>query len=106
MQIVIHTKNGQLLLKNIYSKIDSGELKTWEIRINKNQEVLFNNTPEQWAGKVLLKPDDHYNGFKIITTYWSSSPAPNEANKGYIIGRFIEILMVHFKDQFSKLEVS
>lgn len=106
MQIIIHTKDADVLFKAINVKIRKGELKTWEIKLNKENKVLYNHTPEQWSEKILLKPNEHNNGLKIITAYWSNKSAPDEATKGYIIGRFIEILMVHFRSHFSKLEVS
>lgn len=106
MQIIIHTKDGDALFNSINAKIKKGELKTWEIKLNKENHVLYNHSPEQWSEKVLLQPKDHANGLKIVTTYWSKNTAPDEATKGYIIGRFVEILMVHFKSHFSKLEVS
>jgi hypothetical protein len=105
MQIIIYTKDDDALFKAINAKIRKGELKTWEIKLNKDKEVLYNHTPDQWSEKVLLQPKDHTNGLKIVTTYWSKNPAPDEATKGYIIGRFVEILMVHFREHFSKLEV-
>ncbi|HFK5543595.1 TPA: hypothetical protein ACG0AR_000437 [Elizabethkingia anophelis] len=106
MQIIIHTKDGDALFKAINAKIRKGDLKTWEIKLNKENQVLYNHSPEQWSEKVLLIPKDHINGLKIQTTYWSNKPEPDQATKGYIVGRFVEILMVHFKNHFSKLEVS
>ncbi len=100
-----HTKNPKGLYDSINSKIKNGELKTWEIKLNSKNEVLYNHLPEQWSCRVLLKPEIHSHGLKIATTYFSNSPEPDEATKGYIIGRFVEILMVHFRGHFTKLEV-
>ncbi|MEN5380714.1 hypothetical protein [Sphingobacterium kitahiroshimense] len=74
--------------------------------VNITSISIYNHIPEQWSEKVLLWPTDHTNGLEIVTRYWSKNATPDEATKGYIIGRFVEILMVHFKNHFSKLEVS
>lgn len=36
---------------------------------------------------------------------WWNDNEPDEATKGYILGRFIEILMVHFRNNFTRLEI-
>ena len=108
MEIIIHTKSRRQepLLTAINKKIKNGELKTWELKEHgKQEDVLYNHTPDQWSGRVLLKPTDHEKGLEVFTTRWSTSPEPDEAAKGYIIGRFVEVLMVHFRTNFDLLEV-
>jgi len=105
MKIIVYTDNAKGLYDSINYKIKKGELKTWEIKLASNNEVLYNHSPEQWSDRVLLMPNDHIHGIVINTKSWSDQPTPDEATKGYIIGRFVEILMVHFRGYFTKLEI-
>lgn len=105
MTIIIHTKNVQGLYNSINQKINSGELRTWEIKKDSNKDVLYNHSPEQWSDKVLLKPTNHPDGLQLKINWWKNSSEPDEQTKGYILGRFTEILMVHFRDLFNKVEL-
>lgn len=105
MTIIIHTKSAKTLYDAINSKINSEELRTWEIKKNKQEEVLYNHSPQQWSEKVLLKPINHPNGLELTVKWWANNPEPDDATKGYIIGRFSEILLVHFRNYFEKIEL-
>ncbi|WP_343659907.1 hypothetical protein [Chryseobacterium sp.] len=106
MKITVHCKNADSLLKKIKSRLNSEESKTWEIKLNANDEPLFNHSPNQWSEKVLLKPSKVDNGLLIETKYWRGRDVPAEEIKGYVIGRFVEVLMVHFRKEFDFIEVS
>ena len=51
------------------------------------------------------KPQVFDDRVEFQISWWNKTGEPDEAIKGYITGRFIEILMVHFRDQFTKLEI-
>ena len=103
MRIIVHTKNANTLFNSINSKIDNKELKTWEIKKNNKGEILYNHTPEQWSDAALIKPLNHEKGLELRVSWWDNNQ-PDEAIKGYILGRFTEILMVHFRKLFDVLE--
>lgn len=105
MKIIAHTKNKQELYKSINSKINNDELKTWEIKEDSEGNFLYNHSPLQWTDKVLLKPTGHQNGLQFDVKWWKNNQEPDEATKGYIIGRFTEILMVHFRNLFELIEI-
>ena len=42
---------------------------------------------------------------KGILSRWWNDDEPEETTKGYVLGRFVEILMVHFKDKFTHLKI-
>jgi len=107
MEIIIHTKGGKAepLLTAINQKIEDGELKTWELKRSNQPGLLYNHIPEQWSEKVMLQSTARDKVLKISTVWWSKNPEPAEATKGYILGRFVEILMVHFRKHFDLLEV-
>ena len=105
MTIIIYTKSPQSLYKAINSKINNDELKTWEILKDSQDKLYYNHTPEQWTNKVLLKPLNHTDGLQLTIKYWENNKEPDDATKGYILGRFTEILMVHFRNYFEKIEL-
>lgn len=105
MTVKINTQNPDKLLKSIKTRLESSDSKTWEIILNSKKEILYNHSPAQWSEKVLLKPIKIETGLLVETKYWDTKPAPDEETKGYIVGRFVEILMVHFRKEFKKIEV-
>ena len=105
MTIIIHTKNTESLYKAINSKINNGELKTWEIKKDLEGKIFYNHSPDQWTDKVLLKPLNNINGLQLEINWWENKQEPDDATKGYILGRFTEILMVHFRKYFEKVEL-
>lgn len=104
MKIIVHTYRASNLLESIKKDIKVGDLKTWEIKVNTEGEILFNHLPDQWSNRALVKPSI-LDGKLIFTIRWWKDNEPEESIKGYILGRFIEILMVHFRAQFVFLEI-
>ena len=51
------------------------------------------------------KPYIYDNRTKFKIRWWNRNGELDEATKGYIIGRFTEILMVHLRKQFTHLEI-
>ncbi len=73
--------------------------------MNDKDEGLYSHSPEQWSEKALLKPYTHASKVSFTITWWSSKENPGKETSGYILGRFIEVLMVHFPNYFTRLEV-
>ena len=105
MKIIAFTSNSSSLKKTIDKKIEDNELKTWEILKNDKDEVLYSHIPEQWKERAMLKPNILNDRIEFEINWWRKNGEPDEATKGYITGRFVEILMVHFRNQFTKLEI-
>ncbi len=105
MKIIAYTDNPTGLKNAIDEKIIDNELKTWEIVKNIKKEVLYNHNREQWNEKAMPKPYIYNNRIEFIIKWWNKNEEPDEAIKGYIIGRFIEILMVHFREKFIYLKI-
>lgn len=104
MKIIAFTDNPSVLISLINKKISDKELKTWEIVKSSKDDVLYSHIPEQWKEKAMPKPVI-YNGKVEFIMRWWNDDEPDEATKGYILGRFVELLMVHFNDKFSYLEI-
>lgn len=105
MRIIVHTQSPKRLYDNINYRFENGESNTWEKKLNFSGEILYNHTPDQWSEKILLKPKSHIQGLEFLITYNSEYLEPETNEKGYIIGSFVEFLMVNFQGHFSKLEI-
>lgn len=104
MNIIAHTTKAQELISRIKTKIDKQEIKTWEIK-KSDSDIVYNHNPEQWSDKALIRPENHNKGLLFEIVWWDKNGEPEVEIKGYIIGRFTEMLMVHFRDQFEYLEI-
>lgn len=106
MRIIANSNSPDLLLRMINDKIQENELKTWEI-IKTKGGIVYNHKPAQWSEKALIKPTSYPNieevHFEIV--FWKDENEPDESIKGYLIGRFTEILMVQFRDYFDTLKI-
>jgi len=105
MKIITYTSNSTALKNAINKKINDKELKTWEIVRNNKNEILYSHIPEQWKEKAMLKPCVYDDRVEFVINWWNKKGEPDEETKGYILGRFVEILMVHFKSQFIHLKI-
>lgn len=106
MKIDAITDNPQGLVTAINKAIKDEDLKTWKIVFNNKNETLYSHTPEQWDGKALLQPTATVSSVTFTVTWWIKEGEPDEAIKGYILGRFTEVLMVHFRDYFKHLIIT
>lgn len=98
MRIIIKTNDPNGLKKRIISDIENGELPTWEIRSNKQDDILLTHSAEQWVDKVLLRltPKVEEHQLLVEPRYWSSSPKPSKEDYGTVLGRFCEKLLVNY----------
>jgi hypothetical protein len=103
MKIEAITINPAALLNDISEAIKDEKLKTWAIVDDTQGNKYFTHVPEQWYKKVIIKPSINDDRL-ILSMYWYNSNIPDEATKGYYLGRFTEVLMVHFSSHFTKLE--
>lgn len=106
MKIDAITVNPQVLITAIDKAIKDGDLKTWKKVLNDKGETLYSHTPEQWNEKAMLKPHIKNDLVSFNITWWNKNDKPNEETMGYILGRFTEILMVHFRNNFEQLIIS
>lgn len=104
MKIEAISDSPQLLIDAINKAIEDGDLITWKKVLNDKNEILYSHIPEQWNEKAMPKPQLHQKmvAFKIL--WWSKNDEPTEEVKGYIVGRFTEVLMVHFRNYFTMLQ--
>jgi len=106
MKIEAITGSPKELVAAIDKLMNEGELKTWKIVKDANNQIMYTHTPEQWNEKALITRESKADRVLFGITYWDGKPAPSIELKGYYLGRFTEILLVHLRSQFAKLEVS
>lgn len=104
MEILAVTDSPQILLNAIIKGVVDKNLKTWVIVKDYSGEEFLTHTPGQWFEKALLDFSIIIGGLVIKVT-WYDNQEPTEDIKGYYIGRFTEVLMVHFKNLFINLEI-
>lgn len=104
MRIDAVTKNPSQLLQAIQKAIKDDTLKTWVAREDDKKNILYTHVPEQWVDKALIQPTAGTNKASFTINWWASKGEPSQEIKGYYIGRFTEILLVHFRNYFDRLE--
>ena len=113
MRYQILTDDANLVINTILDCIEKGkglngeDILTWEIPSvfkrtpNGLKQIKYIvHSPEQWGkmGGIKLKADS-INRFILITfNYWNSFPMEERAEEDekYILGRFTELILVHF----------
>jgi hypothetical protein len=105
VKITIPTTTGATLKKKIFDAVEDETLKTWEVRTDTKKIQFLTHKPEQWYDRTLLRFTVKKDALIIDSTKWKSKEADEAAN-GYFIGRFTEILLVHFSDDFNDFTVS
>ena len=109
MQIIARTKTPEVLIEEIEKAITEGDLKTWaKKKTTENGFVFYHNTPNgQWE-EVIILPMANTKDEKVTfsVTSWKGKPDPEFEKQGYVLGRFVEILVVHFKNSFTTLIIN
>ncbi|MDI1254549.1 MAG: hypothetical protein PSV16_00485 [Flavobacterium sp.] len=102
MRIEAITNHPAQLQNAINKAFKDNDLKTWSVKKNDKMEDRYTHTG-QWEDKAIIKPELLTKKMTFTVIGWENNP-PNEATKGYYLGRFTEILMVHFRNYFNHLE--
>ncbi|KIA98512.1 hypothetical protein OA88_20480 [Flavobacterium sp. JRM] len=108
MKIILRSENVKLLESTIMEKIKS-DLNTWDIKTDINGYRLYyhKTKSQQWENDLYVKPSiDNINGkLRFVVTEIEGTPLKFDPIFGYLMGRFVEILIVHFSEYYSKIEI-
>lgn len=96
MAIIVKTSNPSSLLQAIYKAIDNKKVETWLY----DQEKDFTHEPSQWKNQAWLRPKI-YPGELRLGLLGKEGVVMKKLLYGVYHGRFIEMLLTHFDDQFS-----
>jgi hypothetical protein len=97
MAIQVKTAGPQGLLDAIYKAIDEGHIETWTY--DEDGDFTHDTPDQQWVGMAWLRP---VAGVTTLTLNYVSS-TEGLSTEAYAVyhGRFIEMLLAHFDEQFS-----
>ena len=104
MKIEAITASPDMLIAAIDKAMNDGDLKTWKIVKADKGQILYTHTPEQWNEKALLTRVAKTDRVVFNINWWTKNDEPSDEVKGIYIGRFSEVLLVHFRNYLSKLE--
>lgn len=108
MKIIVHSEDVQLLNSTINKKIKK-ELSTWDTERDTNGYTLYfhKTKSQQWENDLYIKPfiNNANNRLNFQITEIEGIPLDFDPVFGYLMGRFVEILIVHFSDYYSRIEI-
>jgi hypothetical protein len=96
MAIIVNTPNPGQLLAAIKKEIEQKTVETWRY----DADGDFTHTPNQWAYQAWLRPVVA-PGTLIFGLLGKKDTQMTKVVYGVYHGRFIEMLLTHFDDQFS-----
>ncbi len=97
MSVIINTAAPEALLKKIKKAIDDRIVETWEY----DKDGDFTHTPTQRKNKAWLRPSVQSNvlRFELLPP---QNTTPTKEVIGVYHGRFIEMLIAHFGNDFTR----
>ncbi|MDI1451389.1 hypothetical protein [Polyangium sp. 6x1] len=101
MAIVIATPNPRGLLANIKRAIDEEKVKTWSY----DKDGDLTHAPDQWANKAWLRPVIG-QGTLMFGLLGRKSEGMTKLIYGIYHGRFVEMLLTHFDEEFTNALVT
>lgn len=101
--ITIKTADSNQLVAAITTEIKEGKIETWNCQFY-NSFDYFTHTSVQWLRKAWLKPCIKPNEVSFTIVYPNGKTA-NRVIEGIYYGRFIGMLLTHFPNRFSSIEV-
>lgn len=101
------------LIECVKNGADSEErgIETWKHKQGKHGDLLI-HTADQWADKGYIKctilDNDRNDTIVVAFKYWSDCDEEIKSpyDEGIILGRFTELLLNHFQNLITKIEVS
>ena len=104
MNYIIHTPSAARLKNEILDKVSekvdaNGKgIATWQVDETDGSEKVLVHTTDQWAEKgcIVLKQVPGRNELQVRFHYWESSKEQSVDDDKIMLGRFTELLLVHF----------
>ena len=104
MNYIILTPSAKKLkdeiLSRVSAKVDGNGIgiTSWQCVETDASEKVLVHTTDQWAEKgcIVIKNDMSRNELQVRFHYWDSYSEKDNADDKYMLGRFTELLLVHF----------
>lgn len=113
MNYTIYTPSAAKLKKEIldrvFKKVDANGkgITTWQCVETDGSEKVLVHTTDQWAEKgcIALKQVPGRNELQVRFHYWDSWEDRSNDDDKIMLGRFTELLLVHFSYYVDKIEI-
>ena len=113
MNYIIQTPSAVRLKKEIldrvFKKVDANGkgISTWQCVETDGSEKVLAHTTDQWAEKgcIALKQVPGTNELQVRFHYWDSCEERNNEDDKIMLGRFTELLLVHFSYFVDKITI-
>ena len=113
MNYIIHTPSAARLKKEILDRVSekvdaNGKgIATWQVAETDGNGQVLVHTSDQWAEKgcIVLKQVSGRNELQVRFHYWDSWEERNNDDDKIMLGRFTELLLVHFSYYVDKIEI-
>ena len=113
MNFTIYTPSASKLKKEILERVSekvdaNGKgIATWQCVETDASEKVLVHTTDQWAEKgcIVIKNDISRNELQVRFHYWDSCTERDNADDKYILGRFTELILVHFSYFVDKIVI-
>ena len=117
MKYLLKTNNASQLIGIVLKCLNAKEpkdpkgnkIETWSVKKNDKGEYLLVHMPDQWIDKgcLSLTPNKNNNEVEITFYYWSSFPQKEKSamDEPFMLGRFIELMLVHFTSLFAEISI-
>ena len=104
MNYIIHTPSAAKLkreiLDRVSDKIDANGkgIATWQCVETDTGERVLVHTTDQWAEKgcIAIQQVPGRNELQVRFHYWESCEEKSNDEANYMLGRFTELILVHF----------
>ena len=113
MNYIIHTPNAVKLKKEIIDRVLAGadangkDIVTWKCAETEANEKVLVHTVGQWEEKgcITLKHNTSHNALKVRFHYWDSCEDRSNDDDKIMLGRFTELILVHFSYFIDKITI-
>lgn len=113
MKYIIHTPSATRLKKEIIDsiteKVDGNGkiIATWQCVEADTSETVLVHTSDHWAGKgcITLNQNISHNELQVRFCYWETCEERERGDEKVMLGRFTELLLVHFSYFFDKIVI-
>lgn len=113
MKYIIYTPSAARLkieiLDRVSEKVDANGkgIVTWQVAETDGSEKVLVHTNDQWAEKgcIALKLVQERNELQVRFYYWDSYKERSVDDDKIILGRFTELILVHFSYFVDKVSI-
>lgn len=116
MTYEIYTNNATELIKKIFTCCENGEdlrgvdIDTWDTTQTKNGIKVLIHTTNQWEDKcnIHIDPSPENDVIIVKARYWKKFAEEKRSGTelDYLLGRFTELILVHFKDEVFSIDIN